>query len=137
MRAGLRSKDLQYARRLPAAIHNPPDDHSNTSHCYLRLLKAPVGAHGRVRDNSGGSRSICVRSHPADLRVRRQFSDPEVFAGAEHCGAQRLHIILHHIRPRLAVVAGGVQAGLGSLRGGVRAELVVVDCCHCPVRIHS
>ena len=36
----------------------------------------------------------------------------------------------------MRVSIGHVQAGVQNLRGGVRAELVVVDCRHCPIHIY-
>ena len=92
LRAGVRRAQAGHAGRVPAAFDGAPDGHRRAPRRGLRLLGAHPRLPRRVGAHRPRRRRVRVRAHPADLRVRGQLPDPEVPAGAEHRGAQRLHL---------------------------------------------
>lgn len=137
MRASLRREKIRNAGHLLTTVN----DFTNPSRLPLdpplRLLGADPCVPRRVAGNRLLRRGFRVRSHPADLRVRRELPDPKVSPGAEHRVPERLHIRGHVRGPRGAELGGGLRIRARPDRSLVGAQPVVVDNRGGAVRVHS
>ncbi|RWW90143.1 hypothetical protein BHE74_00000709 [Ensete ventricosum] len=136
LRAGVRSPQIRYAGGIHAAVDGAADGHRRAAGGDLRLLAADPGAAGRVAGDRQGSVDLRLRADPADLRLRRQLSHPEVPAGAEHRCAERLHLCGHAGGAPAAELGGGVQDWPGPGGGVAGTQPVLVDHSGGPVRVH-
>ncbi|CAL5086446.1 unnamed protein product [Urochloa decumbens] len=110
--------------------------HRRASGRHLRLLGARARLPRRAGAHCQGRRRVRLRPDPSDLRVRRQLPDPEVFVGAEHRGAQRLHLHRHAGAPPGAELGRRVPAGPGPPRSVAGAQPQLVGHRRRPVRVH-
>ena len=110
MRAGVRRAQVRHARRVHAAFHRAAHRHRRPARRHLRLLQGDTHPPRRVPGDRRCRPPLRRRPHPADLRLRRQLPDPEVPAGAEHRGAERLHLRGHARRARRPELVRRLQA---------------------------
>ncbi|XP_039796332.1 uncharacterized protein LOC120661509 isoform X3 [Panicum virgatum] len=136
VRAGVRRREVRDAGRVPAALDGAAHGHRRAARRHVRLLGAAAAAARPVAGDRRRRHGVRVRPHPADLRVRRQLPHPEVPAGAEHRGAQRLHPRGQLRAPRAAQLNRRVRAGPGPARGLAHAQPHVVAPRPGPVRVH-
>ncbi|GMN58153.1 hypothetical protein TIFTF001_027254 [Ficus carica] len=136
VRASVRSAEVRNAGDISAAVNDTSDVDRNNTNGGVCVLGEDTDIPGGVGGDSGGGGGVHIRADAADIRVRRELPDPEVSAGAEHSGAERVHFGGDAGGAHRAELGGGVLGGAGAAGGFAGAELVVVDNSGGSVRVH-
>ncbi|RWW13442.1 hypothetical protein GW17_00022837 [Ensete ventricosum] len=136
VRAGVRRPQVRDARSIPPAVDGAAHGHRRATCGDLRLVAANPGASGGVAGDRQGGVGLRLRADPADLCIRRQLPDPEVPAGTEHRGAERLHLGRDAGGAPAPELGSGVQGRAGAAGRLAGAEPVLVHHRGGAVRVH-
>ena len=136
MWAGLRCAQVRNAWSISPAIDDPPDVDICPSYVHLHFLQAPLAPARRIILHCLVGCNLCVRTHPSNLCLRCQLSNPKVPPSAEHSGAQLLHLRGYVCCAPATELAGDIQAGLGAAGRILDAQLLMVGHSDCTVCVH-
>ncbi|KAK6149761.1 hypothetical protein DH2020_017286 [Rehmannia glutinosa] len=92
LRTGVRRAAVRNARRLPPTRHRGPVSVQHPDRGGVRAVEAAPPLYRRIGTGGDTGVGVRVRPDPAGIRVRREFPDSEIYAVAEHSGAERVDI---------------------------------------------